>query len=198
MNPRKILIRSTNWIGDAIMTTPAVRTVRENFPQAHISILAHPWVADVFAASPHIDEVILYRKKDLHHGVAGMRRLSQDLAARKFDMAILLQNAFEAALIARLACIPVRAGYKRDARSLLLTHGVKIPPERRKIHQVHYYQGLLQDLGLTCGPDELFLRLPKKVSLWANEFVASLTNGPVVGLNPGAAYGPAKRWPSER
>lgn len=198
LNPQKILIRSTNWIGDAIMTTPAVRSIRENFPEAHISILALPWVADVFAASPYVDEVILYRKKDRHQGLYGLWRLSQELAARKFDLAILLQNAFEAALIAKLSGIPVRAGYKRDARGMLLTHGVRIPKKRKKIHQVYYYQGLLEDLGLTCGKDELFLELSKKVNLWAKELVASFGAGPVVGLNPGAAYGPAKRWPSER
>lgn len=196
--PRRILIRSTNWIGDAVMTTPAVRTIRGNFPKAVISILAYPWVADVFAASPYVDEVILYHKKERHNGLYGMWQLSQELAERDFDMAILLQNAFEAAFIAKLAGIPVRAGYKRDARGLLLTHGVKIRENIRKVHQVHYYQGLLEDLGLNRGPDELFLQLPKPVNRWAREFIASQGTGPVVGLNPGAAYGPAKRWPAEK
>lgn len=195
--PQKILIRATNWIGDAIMTTPAVRTIRENFPKAFIAILAYPWVADVFDASPHVDEVILYHKNECHNGLYGMWQISQELADRNFDMAILLQNAFEAALIARLAGIPVRAGYKRDARSLLLTHGVKIRKSIRKIHQVHYYQTFLKDLGLDCGADELFLQLPKSVTRWAREFIASQEKDLIVGFNPGAAFGPAKRWPAE-
>lgn len=194
--PGRILIRATNWIGDAIMTTPAVRTVRENFPKAFIAMLAYPWVADVFDASPYLNEVILFHKKERHNGVYGMWHLSQELADRNFDMAILLQNAFEAALITRLAGIPVRAGYKRDARGLLLTHGVKIQKSIRKIHQVHYYQKLLSDLGLNCGSDELFLQLPKPITRWAREFIASQKKDLVVGLNPGAAYGPAKRWPA--
>ena len=196
--PAKILIRSTNWVGDAIMTTPAVRTIRANFPQATISILAYPWVADVFAASPHVDEVILYHKKGRHQGLFGLWQLGRELRARRFDMAILLQNAFEAAVLAVLAGIPVRAGYRRDGRAPLLTHGVTIRPEVREKHQVYYYQGLLAGLGLTPSPDELFLQLPPETVRWARNFVGGRAPAPIVGLNPGAAYGPAKRWPAER
>lgn len=197
-HPRTILIRSTNWVGDAIMTTPAVRTIRANFPEATISILAYPWVADIFAASPHVDEVLLYHKKGRHHGLYGLWQLGRELRERHFDAAILLQNAFEAALLAMLAGIPVRAGYRRDGRSLLLTHGVTIRPEVRQLHQVHYYQGLLADLGLVRGADDLFLQLPPETTRWARGFLASHKPVRVVGLNPGAAYGPAKKWPAER
>lgn len=198
LNPKKILVRSANWIGDAIMTSPAVRTIRENFPDAEIYMLANPWVADVFAASPHVDEIILYHKKGKHAGLKGMWRLGRELSAHNFDMAILLQNAFEAAFLAMIASIPVRAGYKRDGRSLLLTHPVKIRKEIRKGHQVHYYQTLLKDLGLHCGSDELFLQLPEKAVNWAKDYVGKLGNKPIIGLNPGAAHGPAKCWPAEK
>jgi heptosyltransferase-2 len=103
--PEKICIRSTNWIGDAVMTTPAVRTIRHNFPDAEISILAYPWVADVFRASPNVDHVILY-EKDRGHPFRNIMRISRHIAAEQFDMAILLQHAFEAAMIAWLARIP--------------------------------------------------------------------------------------------
>jgi heptosyltransferase-2 len=199
LQPAKILIRSTNWIGDAIMTTPAVRTIRENFPQAHIAILVHPWVADVFSASPHVDEIILYQKKSGHRGLGGMWRLSAELGSADFDLAILLQNAFEAALITFLAQIPVRAGYNRDGRGLLLTHPVPLAAGIKKIHQVHYYQGLVQELGLNCGPDDLFLQNSAENRRWAAKLIKeSSPTGPVIGLNPGAAYGPAKRWPAEK
>jgi len=198
LKPQKILIRSTNWIGDAIMTTPAVRTIRQNFPEAHIAILAYPWVADIFQSSPHVDEVIIYHKKGVHKGLRGIWRLSRELAAGQFDTAILLQNAFEAAFIAFLAGIPNRAGYIRDARRLLLTHPVPIRDEVRKLHQVHYYQGLCRDLGMTCGPDELFLKLSSEVETWAKQFVDEFSGRPITGLNPGAAFGPAKCWPVEK
>ncbi len=198
LNPKKILIRSTNWIGDAIMTTPAVRTIRANFPEAHIAILAYPWVADIFRASPHVDEVIIFQRDGEHRGLPGLWRLARQLAAHDFDLAILLQNAFKAALIVRLAGIPVRAGYSRDGRRLLLTHPVEIRPEIRQLHQVHYYQGLCRDLGMQLGSDELFLQLAPAVEDWAKNFVADFVGRPIIGLNPGAAYGPAKCWPVER
>ncbi|MBU2537708.1 MAG: lipopolysaccharide heptosyltransferase II [Proteobacteria bacterium] len=198
LSPKKILIRSTNWIGDAIMTTPAIRTIRENFPAAEITILAYPWVADIFTACPHVDRVMFYEKKGRHKGLAGMWRLARELAAQRFDLAILLQNAFSAALLALFAGIPVRAGYRRDGRGLLLTHGVNIKKSTRALHQVYYYQEMLKDLGLVCGSHELFLSLPDVAMTWASEFLAANAGRPVVGLNPGAAYGPAKRWPAER
>ncbi|MFH1217936.1 MAG: lipopolysaccharide heptosyltransferase II [Pseudomonadota bacterium] len=198
LRPEKILVRSTNWIGDAIMTTPAVRTIRENFPEAEITMLAQPWMADVFSASPHVDHIFFYEKKGQHKGLGGMLRLIRELREKRFDVAILLQNAFEAALITAMAGIPVRAGYQRDGRSLLLTHRVAIRPEVRKKHQVYYYQALLEDLGLVSGSNELFLRLKEKDLLFAEKMKKDIGAELVIGINPGAAYGPAKCWPAER
>lgn len=194
----KILIRSTNWIGDAIMTTPAVRTIKENFPEAEITMLALPWMEAVFSASPYVDRIISYDRGKTHSGIKGMIRLSRQLHACRFDAAILLQNAFEAAFITSLARIPIRAGYKRDGRSLLLSHGIKIREETKKLHQVYYYQKLLEDLGLLCGSNDLFLKLPEKESVWAIKYKEKLASKMVIGINPGAAYGPAKCWPAER
>ena len=197
---RNILIRSTNWIGDAVMTTPALRTIRSNFPEARITLLALPWVADIFAACPHLDRIVLYDKQGRHRGLRGRLRLAAELRAEGFDLALLLQNAFEAALITWLARIPARAGYTTDGRGLLLTHGVRKAADIGSRHQVAYYQEMLAGLGLRRGPDELELFL----SPAAVETAAKLLGqgggrpGPVIGLNPGAAYGPAKRWPSAK
>ncbi|MEN8257707.1 MAG: lipopolysaccharide heptosyltransferase II [Thermodesulfobacteriota bacterium] len=198
LQPKKILVRSTNWIGDAIMTTPAVRTIRENFPEAQITMLAFPWVADVFRASPHVDEIFVYDKEGAHKGFKGLLRLAAELKQQDFDCAILLQNAFKAAFLAWLARIPVRAGYRRDGRSILLSPGINIRPEVRRMHQVHYYQYLLQDLGLQCGSDELFLEHSQEDSSWARTFKENTGAKVLVGINPGAAFGPAKCWPAER
>lgn len=229
INPRKILIRSTNWIGDAVMTTPAVHTIRENFPEAEITMLAVPWVADIFRVSPDVDNLFIYDKKHLYRGkIKGPLNLARDLKEFKFDAAILLQNAFEAAFVAKMAGIPVRAGYKRDGRGMLLSHGVTISDEIRKKHQVYYYQDLMRGLGLRLGSHSLHLPIPESLELWARGFVDCLRyqspvslleqqmgpvdpglsevkamDGPglaipVIGFNPGAAFGPAKRWPVEK
>lgn len=197
-NPQNILIRSTNWIGDAIMTTPAVRTIRQNFPDAKITMLAHGWMADVFAASPHVDQIFIYDKHGKHSGIAGIFRLAGELRREKFDCVFLLQNAFEAALIAFLAGIPLRVGYRRDGRSVLLRPGIAISREVRTLHQVHYYQWLLRDAGLVCGRDELSLHHSPENRQWAESFKENITESKLVGINPGAAFGPAKCWPAKR
>ncbi|MGE4560402.1 MAG: lipopolysaccharide heptosyltransferase II, partial [Desulfobulbus sp.] len=202
-HPQKILVRSTNWIGDAVMTTPAVRTIRENFPESEITLLAHPWVGDVFRFSPRIDRLLVYEKKGRHKGIRGMVQLARELRQERFDCAILLQNAFEAAFITWMAGIPVRAGYTTDGRGLLLTHGVHKTMEAVKKHEVYYYQRIMLGLGLRPAVNELELFIPgdqinavkARVGAMAGFEIGSR---PLIGLNPGAAFGPAKRWPAEK
>ncbi len=201
-HPEKLLVRSTNWIGDAVMTTPAIRSIGHAFPDAEITLLALPWVSDVFGACPHIDRIFIYDKEGRHRGLRGKLQLARDLRREKFDAAILLQNAFEAALITTLARIPVRGGYTTDGRGFLLSHGVGKQPDIDSRHQVHYYQQMLTGLGLDIGEDQLELFVAPERLLTARNALADLFPGqgrvPVVGLNPGAAYGPAKRWPPEK
>jgi heptosyltransferase-2 len=112
----RLLIRGTNWIGDAVMTLPALASIRKTWPGARISILAKPWVADVYRFCPHIDEIVVFESPGRHDGIMGKIRLAKDLQKQSFDGAILLQNAVEAAIIARLARIPLRAGFNSDGR----------------------------------------------------------------------------------
>ena len=178
-----ILIRATNWVGDAVMSLPALGAIRRRFPKAHIAVLAKPWVADLYRRESFADEVIQYD--------ATRWKIARRLRPRKFDCAILLQNAFDAALIAWLARIPVRIGYNRDGRRLLLTRAVE-PPRRGEIprHERFYYLELLRRAGIidTIPPsDAIHLegggpRQPRKM----------------IGVSPGAAYGTAKQWLPER
>lgn len=200
-NIKRLLIRSTNWIGDAIMTTPAVRSIRKNFPQAHISILAKPWVAPIFENSSFVDTVLIYDGSGRHQGIWGRVRLARDLRRYHFEAAILLQNAFEAALITFLAGIPCRIGYNTDGRSLLLTHPVACKPEYKKDHQTRYYLNILRGVGLKDGYQDLFLNLDNKQQARAQEILIGhgiSKQERIIGINPGATYGPAKQWPLER
>lgn len=202
-HPQKILVRSTNWIGDAVMTTPAVRTIRENFPESEITMLVHPWVSDVFRFSPRVDRLIFYEKKGRHRGVKGFLQLAGELRQEQFDCAILLQNAFEAALLTLLAGIPVRGGYTTDGRGLLLTNCVDKINELNKKHEVNYYQRIMLGLGFRLAPNELELYIPGDQIDHAKQRIAECTGNKagrskVIGFNPGAAFGPAKRWPAEK
>src|SRR3954452_25173506 len=120
-SPMRILVRATNWVGDAVMSLPALQTLREAFPDAHIAVLARPWVADLYAREAFANEVIIYNAPKGWRGLREKWQLAGDLRSRRFDFALVLQNAFEAAALVWLAGIPQRIGYDRDARGWLLT-----------------------------------------------------------------------------
>jgi len=206
---KRILIRGTNWVGDSVISVPAMSEIRRLFPEAHISLLVRPWVRDIYSAVDFVDEILEYDKNGGHRGLTGFVRLVSDLRLRRFDLAILLQNAFEAALIAWAARIPRRIGYARDGRSLLLTDAIEIDPEVGKIHQAYYYLGILSGLGLLESRPWENRERPPSARIGVRDAdraaaVGILRSGGirekdlVVGINPGAFYGEAKRWFPDR
>lgn len=198
---RRLLVRAPNWIGDAVMCEPALAALRTLFPSAEITLLARAAVAELFGAHPVPDRILVYDSKGGHAGLAGKWRLASMLRSFRFDLAVLFQNAFEAALIAWLAGVPRRHGYATDGRGLLLTGPVPAPSRRRRPHQVRYYLDLLEPLGCLAParPPQLHLRAEEEAA--ASRILAEAGIGPddpLVGLNPGSTYGVAKRWLPER
>jgi len=196
-NPARILIRGANWVGDAIMTTPVIRAVRKNFPKAEISILVKPWVAPVFHNNPDVDNVLIYDNGSRHKKGWGTIRLAKDLRQYNFDLAVLMQNAFEAALITFLAGIPERLGYDTDARALLLNRCIKLDPGLKRVHLIDYYRGILKGGGLYDDGGTLDLFISENERRETEKTLRD--NGvdilkPVIGINPGATGGTAKRW----
>lgn len=171
------------------MSLPALRAIRARFPNAHVAVLARPWVADLYAREPFADEVIPLTSARGARDFGGKWRVATELRARKFDCAILLQNAFEAALITWLARIPRRIGYDRDGRGLLLTDAIPVPGAgETPRHQRFYYLELLRRAGILPEfPADDSVRLEG----------AAAAEKTWVGVSPGAAYGGAKRWMPE-
>jgi heptosyltransferase-2 len=203
--PRRILVRGTNWVGDAVMTLPALAALARACPQAEIEVLAKPWVAQLYQASPAVSRVITLDAKEAHAGLAGLWRLSRELKERRYDWAVLWQNAFQAAMIAWLAAVPVRLGYDSDARRLLLSHPVPRTLQVRRVHETAYYlhilvaAGLLENEPPATGVQPV-LELNPRDQGWAEGFLAGerLEAGRLLGCAPGASFGPAKCWPAER
>jgi len=198
----RILIRATNWVGDAVMSMPALEAVRANFPASHMTVLARPWVAPLYENHPAVNEVLPYRR-----GEGTLKDFSEFLKVIRmvrslhFDMAVLFQNAFEAALIARLGGVKIRVGYNTDGRGLLLSHSVARGKDVLKLHQVEYYLTVLRAVGwdaptrdpaLSAAPDSV----TRVRALLSSRGISD--QDLLLGLSPGAAYGPAKRWPVER
>jgi heptosyltransferase-2 len=196
---RKILVRATNWVGDAVMSLPALHALHEKFPTAEISILAKPWVAELYGREPFCHRVIPYTPI----GLAAKWRAARSLRVENFDCAILLQNAFEAAAVAFAARIPERIGYARDGRGALLTRAIAVP-KRGEIprHERFYYLELLRRAGILDSlPESEFIRLdgaPAARLAGLDRFRALGLGENIVGVSPGAAYGTAKQWLPDR
>ncbi len=195
------MVRPPNWIGDAVMSEPVLAALRELFPQAEITLLAKPAVAELFHAHPGVDRVLIYQAPGRHGGLVGKWRLARTLSRERFDMAVLLQNAFEAGLLTWLARIPRRYGYATDGRGWLLTDPVPVPSDASRLHQADYFLRVLDPLApgrprrsprlhLTRGEDQALGMKLKEASVDARDLL--------VGLNPGSTYGGAKRWLPER
>src|SRR5215469_1484455 len=195
----RVVVRAPNWLGDVVMSLPAVRAVRRIFSHAELTVLARPSVTAFYETESAVSRVIPYPTRSL----AEKRGFAARLRAERFDCAILLQNAFDAALLAWMARIPERIGYNRDGRGLLLTRAIQVPePGEIPRHERFYYLELLRRAGLMehfsdLGPirldgiDTARATGQRRLAEWG-------IRGPVIGISPGAAYGNAKRWLPER
>jgi heptosyltransferase-2 len=192
----KVLVRATNWIGDAVMSLPALRAIRTRYPQAQIAVLAKPWVAALYEGERSVDTLV---PLDLKSGW----KQARGLRGEKFDLAVLFPNSFESALQVFLTGAKRRIGYARDGRTPLLTDAIPIPQSGEiPKHERFYYLELLRRSGLidTVPPiSEIQLNGAGEAAERGRKIFA--TRGvklPVIGVSPGAAYGSAKRWLPER
>ncbi len=201
----RIVIREVNWVGDAIMTVPALRALRRVFPQARLSLLVRPTVAGLFREAEFVDEVLQMELRSARDYVRAVRALRSG----RYDLALLLPNSFGAAFLVFAAGIPMRVGYPTDGRGWLLTHGIPLSEERRRGHQVHLYLHLVAEmerqlLGTThAASSDPVPRLSlseerrREALAFLRERGADVTRKIVV-LNPGAVNSRAKQWLPER
>jgi heptosyltransferase-2 len=201
----RILIRGTNWVGDSIMTIPALRQMRRLFPAAHLTLLVRRALAGLFREADFVDEVLAMELGS----VRDYWRAASVLRSRRYDLAVLLPNAFSAALLARAAGIPIRAGYPTDGRGWLLTHRLSFPPDRRRQHQVYAYLHLVAEverqlLGTTrvSFADPIpRVTVSEERKREALAFLAERgvdVGRKIVVMNPGAVNSRAKQWLPER
>ena len=197
---QRILVRAPNWIGDAVMAVPTLSALRARFPESRITLLAKPPVAALFEHHPAIDRLWVYESPGRHAGWIGLWRLIRSIREGRFDLAFLLQNAFEAALITAAAGIPERVGYAADGRRFLLTESLD-----KKSAPRHQREAYLHLMALVGSPGRFerspYLAITEKERQAASDFLVA--EGierweQVIGINPGAAYGSSKRWDPAR
>ncbi|MDD5139822.1 MAG: lipopolysaccharide heptosyltransferase II [Verrucomicrobiales bacterium] len=220
-------MRSTNWLGDAVMTTPALLRLREKFHDAHIALLTPEKLKDLWLNHPAVNETISFAPGE------GVFSIGKQLRAGEFDLALVLPNSPRSAIETWLAGIPQRVGYARPWRNFFLTQTVAprtnavkmhkrtaaeiqklvaaggsqrpdsnshaLPCAVTNAHHIHEYLHLAAALGANPEPlAPLLTVMPDEIEAAKKKFGLEKNDGPVFGLNPGAEYGPAKRWPVER
>src|SRR5258705_5795648 len=139
----RIVVRGTNWIGDAVMSIPALRALRRIFPDASITLHTRAWAVGIFRDADFLDDIITFDAS----GSALKDVLEQGRVLRKgnFDLAVLFPNSFESALAAKLGRIPTRFGYSSEARRILLTDSIAAPKWKGSRHEVFYYLNLVAE-----------------------------------------------------
>ncbi len=199
-------MRIPNWVGDAVIAVPALRELRRVLPQAHITVVSRPGTADIFIDADFVDEVLVY---DRTAGLADIWRQVSEWRKRRFDLALLFQNAFEAAAIAFMARVPTRIGYGTERRGLLLTDPLLPPPWRNNRHESFYYLTIVAELeriltgqtrSETTEPrfDLSVSATRKQKALGVLRKHGANMSAPLAVLCPGSINSRAKRWPAER
>jgi len=201
MIAKRILIVNVNWFGDVLFSTPFIRAIRNNFPDAYIACMVVPRVKDILTGNPNIDEIITYDVggehcsplQDLRDNINFVKRLRK----YNFDTVFLLHRSFTRTFLTYLAGIKQRIGYYTLKRSFFLTQ--KPRPEKRILHRAKYYLGLARAVGLKTDDKgcDFFLR-PEEIS-WAGDFLKTAgikTGQKIIVFNPGGNWMP-KRWPAE-
>jgi heptosyltransferase-2 len=201
---KRVVVRGTNWVGDSLMTVPALRALRRVLPEAHIALVIRPGTKGIFAEAEFIDDLLLYDRKGALSVIPQVREWKR----REFDLAVLFQNAFEAALIPFLASVPIRLGYATESRQALLTHPLALPDWRSSRHEVFYYLYLVTALeqmlfghSTICEADpDAGIKISESRKREATELLRTYgvsEEDSVVALCPGSINSRAKRWPAE-
>lgn len=195
----RILVRMPNWLGDVVMATPLLRTLRESQPRARLDILVQPGGAAVLEGLDLFDDVVLYRKSE-HRGLGGTLRIARELRRRRYDLAVCCPNSMSSALVLFCARIPRRLGWSYGGRGVLLTD--KLRPEMSGHRRVarpmpQYYLDLARYLGCEVLSDRTLLTSTPAGDDEAARFLEERgvpASADLVGFNVGAAFGPSKHW----
>jgi heptosyltransferase-2 len=148
-----LIMHTGGWIGDMILLTPALRCLKEKFPDCRMTMLILPLVSELMSRNPYIDEVMVYDKNKSQKGFQQMRRMADELRSKDFDTAIILHpNSVKSAILAYMAGIPERIGTKLIGNNLFLTTKVK---QRRNIHEVERYLDIISVVAGTGFDDKL-------------------------------------------
>ena len=218
--PKRMVVRGPNWLGDAIMSTPALQRLREFLPEAHITLLTHEKLRDLYLHHPAVNDTLCFGDND------GVGKIARRVRQTRFEAGLIFPNSPRAALELWFAGVPRRIGYARPWRNFFLTHrvahGEEVPMRKKtereiralvaarvlprevsypgNAHHVHQYLRLTAAVGCNAAPapPRLWIAQGETDSVRQRFGLETSEARRWLALNPGAEYGPAKRWPAER
>jgi heptosyltransferase-2 len=198
---KKVLIRGVNWIGDTVITLPAIRGIRDVFPGAHLEILLKPHLASLFKQCTFLDACLFYPEGSGYDLIRKEKKLIEKIREKKFDLAVIFPRSLRSSLIPYLARIPFRVGFQSSHRGIFLTHGLRETQELLRCHQVEYYYHIARALGTREPWDLPELSIGREEHSWAHAFLQHAgiaDNHLVIAINAGSTYGVAKCWQPEK
>jgi heptosyltransferase-2 len=197
---KRILVKGTNWVGDTIISFPAVHALRQQFPKARIAVLTKSRLAELWKANPDIDEVIPYDMPSGARRILGELRIARLIKQKEIDLAVIFPRSFSSAWMVFLGGIPNRIGYRSEGRDWLLTERIDRTTKLLSWHRMYYYLHLIERLGHCPSPPLPSLSLNGELQGWADSYLSrnDLKEKVLIGFNPGATYGEAKCWPPAR
>jgi heptosyltransferase-2 len=203
LKPEKIVVFAPNWVGDAVMATPALAALRQRFPQARITALVRPYVAQVLEGLECLDEVRPLNSLKRNAGTVRLLADARALRGEGFDLAVLFANSFRTGLMALLAGTGRRIGYGREGRGILLTDRLRAARRGGRFEpgpMVDYYLAIAEALGAPVDDRRLRLAATRGEEAHADRLLSEFEvdgSKPIAAVNPGAAFGSAKCWPAE-
>ena len=197
---KNILIVRTDRIGDVVLTTPAIKALREAYPGSKISILVAPATRDLVDGNICLDEVLVDDREGEHKGLRGFIKLIKSLRKEKFDCALLLHTKKRTNLTCFLSRIPVRIGYKNNKFGFLLNRPIPDVRYKGEKHEAQYCLDVLKEIGIECHDVDVDLPVKEDALRWVDQFRREHNiseNDRLIAIHAGASD-PAKRWPENR
>ncbi len=202
----KIVVRGTNWIGDAVMTIPALRELRRVFPDSEITLHTRSWAQGIFQDADFIDKILPFEpEKSDFKTVLAQAKIWRE---KKFDLAVILPNSFQSALISKLGKAETRVGYASDKRSFLLTNALPVPLWKNEQHEIFYYLNIVAEIekkifGETKvweNEPQFDLNVSEERKIQARKILAKNAvdlSKNIIAFAAGSTNSRAKRWQTE-
>ncbi|MFH1269454.1 MAG: lipopolysaccharide heptosyltransferase II [Candidatus Omnitrophota bacterium] len=196
---KRILVLRTDRIGDVLLSTPVIKTLRDSYPNVYITVMVSPHAKDIVDGNPCLDEVIIYDKEGKHKSWLGSLKFSRKLKKKRFDLALILHPTNRAHLVTFFAGIRRRVGYDRKL-GFLLTDKIKHTKQFGEKNESEYTLDLVRYLGIEPQEKKLFMPVKAESEAWVEELFKEegIKKGDkLLALHPGASC-PSKIWPNDR